>query len=284
MRFKNAVTLKNALFDINAKGANGMNAFIIACEKGLTAIVAKMLEMAQEVEIDLNAQDALGRTGFIWACFNKQSEVIDILVTKAEDLNIYLQAKDENGKSGIDYYPEHFGIALKKAIQNKDIQKVLALKKYCDLDLKHELFQALKKDEDEFAIALIENSQSLNLPLSGRDEYDVTLLMKACACKKPEIAEAKAQDIAINARTEYGNTAFVIACNAGLTTIVVKMLEMAQEFKLELNTKELEYKFVQFFISNFFLQSKFLVSNLFITTLVHFEIPFQGNDKQPKSS
>ena len=60
--------------------------------------------------------------------------------------------------------------------------------------------------------------------------------------------------------------------------------EMAQEFKLELNTKELEYKFVQFFISNFFLQSKFLVSNLFITTLVHFEIPFQGNDKQPKSS
>ena len=130
------------------------------------------------------------------------------------------------------------------AIKGKEVKVALVLNQKFNLDLKKALFDAIVNDE-ELAMALIDASKSLNLPLSGRDEYDVALLMKACACKKPEIAEAKAQDIAINARTEYGNTAFVIACNAGLTTIVVKMLEMAQEFKLELNTKELEYKFVQ---------------------------------------
>ena len=76
----------------------------MACksESRLTAIVAKMLEVAQEIELDLNAKDDdKERTGFIWACegnSGRSLEVIDLIVAKAEDLNIDLKAKDKYGR------------------------------------------------------------------------------------------------------------------------------------------------------------------------------------------
>ena len=76
----------------------------MACksESRLTAIVAKMLEVAQEIELDLNAKDDdKERTAFIWACegnSGRSLEVIDLIVAKAEDLNIDLKAKDKYGR------------------------------------------------------------------------------------------------------------------------------------------------------------------------------------------
>ena len=93
---------------INATYVYGRTAFISACIRGYTAIVAIMLEMAQEVKIDLNARDNLKRTGFICACYFKHSEVINLIMAKAESLQIDLHCKDKKGKSGFDYYPEHF--------------------------------------------------------------------------------------------------------------------------------------------------------------------------------
>ena len=94
---------------INAKADGGWTAFIWACKNGLTAIVAMMLEMAQEVKIDLNAKtDVTKRTGFIWACEYKRSDIINLILAKAESLKIDLQAKDKYGKSGFDHFPEHF--------------------------------------------------------------------------------------------------------------------------------------------------------------------------------
>ena len=94
---------------INAKDKDGRTAFIWACYQGLTAVVAMMLEMAQEVKIDLNAKDDIFKmTGFICACEKKHSEVINLIMAKAESLQIDLHWKDEDGKSGFDHYPEHF--------------------------------------------------------------------------------------------------------------------------------------------------------------------------------
>ena len=76
----------------------------MACksESRSTAIVAKMLEVAQEIELDLNAKDDdKERTAFIWACegnTGRSLEVIDLIVAKAEDLNIDLKAKDKYGR------------------------------------------------------------------------------------------------------------------------------------------------------------------------------------------
>ena len=55
---------------INAKySIYDKTAFIWACLNGWTAIVAMMLEMAQEVNIDLNAKNYSEKTGFIYACY-----------------------------------------------------------------------------------------------------------------------------------------------------------------------------------------------------------------------
>ena len=88
---------------INARNNRGCTAFILACksdrvsDSDLTSIVAKMLEIAQEIELDLNTKDNEGKTGFIRACEEKNPEIVNLLVDKAEDLNIDLQAKDGDG-------------------------------------------------------------------------------------------------------------------------------------------------------------------------------------------
>ena len=192
-----------------------------------------MLEMAQEDKIDVNAKNDEKKTGFIMACENKHSEVIDLIIEKAESFQIDLQCKDDGNKSGFDYFPEHFLNLLEKAIVNKDFDKAFLIKKEFIHDF---LFNAIERDE-EMAIAMIDSSQRLNLSLSERNERNRTPLNLACRSFRPKIAkaimcQAKVQDIAIN----Y-NTAFINACDNGLTLIVAMMLEMAQELKIDLNAK-----------------------------------------------
>merc|ERR1711953_1330496 len=148
---------------------------------------------------------------------------------------------------------------FKNAIKDNDTDK----------DLKLALFDAIKEDE-EAAIAMIENSQRLNLSLSEKNEKNNTPLFLACLLEKPNIVkailcQAKVQDIGINAKNKYGETAFInahsevvnlimakaaaivkdydgrtafiYACENGLTDIVAIMLEMAQEVKIDLNAK-----------------------------------------------
>ena len=197
-----------------------------------------MLEMAQKDKIDVNAKNDEKKTGFIMACENKHSEVIDLIIEKAESFQIDLQCKDDGNKSGFDYFPEHFLNLLEKAILNKDFDKAFLIKKEFIHDF---LFNAIERDE-EMAIAMIDSSQRLNLSLSERNERNRTPLNLACRSFRPKIAkaimcQAKVQDIAINAKDNLGQTAFIQACANGLMDIVAMMLEMAQELKIDLNAK-----------------------------------------------
>ena len=63
--------------------------------------------------------------------------------------------------------------------------------------------------------------------------------------KKPNIVrailcQAKAQNIAVNAKVKYGYTAFIQACKYGWTDIVSMMLENAKEAKnkIDVNAKD----------------------------------------------
>ena len=56
------------------------------------------------------------------------------------------------------------------------------------------------------------------------------------------LCQAKTQDIVINARDGDGWTAFILACRNGWTAIVEIMLELAQEVKIDLNTKDTIFK------------------------------------------
>ena len=67
---------------------------------------------------------------------------------------------------------------------------------------------------EELSIRMIDNSQRLNLSLSEIFECKNTPLILACTLEKPKIAnaimcQAKAQNIAINTKAEYGYTAFI---------------------------------------------------------------------------
>merc|ERR1712141_501190 len=120
--------------------------------------------MAQEVKIDLNARDYYKNTGFIYACYYKHSEVINHIMAKAESLQIDLHCKDNDGKSGFEFLSISKMDRFKYAIKDNDTDKALELKQEFDLDLKRALFDAIKEDE-EAAIAIIENCQRLNLSL-----------------------------------------------------------------------------------------------------------------------
>merc|ERR1712029_793446 len=131
---------------------------------------------------------------------------------------------------------------FKKAIKDNDTDKVLELEQEFNLNLKLALFHAIKENE-EAAIDMIENSQSLTLSLSETDELKRTPLILACDLQKPKIVkailcQAKVQDIAINAKDRFDNTAFILACTNGWTDIVAILLEMAQEVKIDLNAKD----------------------------------------------
>ena len=129
---------------------------------------------------------------------------------------------------------------FKNAIKANDTDKALELKQEFDLDLKVALFDAIVEDE-EFAIAMIDNSQRLALSLSETNGDKKTPLI--LALNKPKIVkailcQAKFQDIAINERDGEGCTAFIQACINGWTATVAIMLEMAQEVKIDLNAKD----------------------------------------------
>ena len=131
---------------------------------------------------------------------------------------------------------------FKTAIKDDDIDKALELKQEFDLDLKHALFDAIRDDE-EFAMSLIDASDRIDLPLSEANEDNQTPLLLACGLEKPKVALAilkkgKSHDIAINTKDGYGRTPFLWACKNGWTTIVAKMLEEASDFELDLNTKD----------------------------------------------
>ena len=232
--------------------------------------------MAQEDKIDVNAKNDEKKTGFIMACENKHSEVIDLIIEKAESFQIDLQCKDDGNKSGFDYFPEHFLNLLEKAIVNKDFDKAFLIKKEFIHDF---LFNAIERDE-EMAIAMIDSSQRLNLSLSERNERNRTPLNLACRSFRPKIAkaimcQAKVQDIAIN----Y-NTAFINACDNGLTLIVAMMLEMAQELKIDLNAKD-QWKRTGFILACEYKRSE--VIDLIMAKAESLQIDLQCKDEDDKS-
>ena len=132
------------------------------------------------------------------------------------------------------------------AIKDDDIDKASKLNQEFNLDLKKALFDAIRNNE-EFAVSLIDGSKSLNIPLSEADAHNQTPLLLACGLKKPKIAkailkESKNQDIAIAINTQdgYGRTPLLWACKNGWTDIFVKIFEVCKDadVELDLNTKD----------------------------------------------
>merc|ERR1712062_774706 len=126
-------------------------------------------------------------------------------------------------------------------IEDKDFDQAECIKNKFIMSFKFALFHAIKEDE-ETAIALIDNNQRLTLSLSKTNEVKDTPLISACYLNKPNIVkailcQAKVQEIAINEKDVRGCTAFIYACFNGWTAIVAMMLDMAQEVKIDLNAK-----------------------------------------------
>ena len=118
---------------------------------------------------------------------------------------------------------------FKTAIKDDDIDKALELKQEFNLDLKLALFDATRDDE-EFAMSLIDASDRIDLPLSEANEDNQTPLSWACGLEKPSIVEAILkelynQDISIKEQDGYGRTPFLWACRNGWTTVVTEMLK-----------------------------------------------------------
>ena len=172
---------------------------------------------------------------------------------------------------------------FKNAIKDNDTDKALELKQEFNLDLELALFDAIEEDE-EAAIAMIENSQILTLSLTETNEDKMTPLLLACKLNKPKIVkatlcQAKSQDVAINARDD-GDTAFTWACGAGWTAVVAMMLEMAQEVKIDLNAKMI-FEMTGFNVACYFKHSE--VINLIMAKAESLQIDLHCKDQWGKS-
>ena len=133
---------------------------------------------------------------------------------------------------------------FKTAIKDDDIDKALELKQEFNLDLKLALFDAIRDDE-EFAMSLIDASDRIDLPLNEANEDNQTPLLLAFGLEKPKIAlailkEANVEDFAImlNARDEYGSTPFLWACKNGWNGIFDKIGEIGEIDKFDFNIKD----------------------------------------------
>ena len=131
---------------------------------------------------------------------------------------------------------------FKTAIKDDDIDKALELKQEFNLDLKLALLDAIRDDE-EFAMSLIDASDRIDLPLSEANEDNQTPLLWACFMEKPKIVQAILrelckQDISIKEQDGYGRTPFLLACKNGWTTVVTEMLKKKRTFELDFNKKD----------------------------------------------
>ena len=239
-------------------------ALMIACDKAHPKTVESIFNKASEgIKIGVN-EIIVWDSGWISALhfavlsngpIEAKKKIITLFWSYAKQLEINLLIKNRDDKTPIDLMeegeeegwlkelgnPKEDLNALKKAIDDKDFDQVESIKNKFIMSFKFALFHAIEENE-EAAIAMIENSQQLALSLSETNEKEQTPLILACALKKPKIVkailcQAKVQDISINLRDMYDNTAFISACKYGLTDIVAIMLEIAQEVKIDLNAR-----------------------------------------------
>ena len=117
------------------------------------------------------------------------------------------------------------------------MEQALALNQEFNLDLKSVLFEAIGNDE-ELAMALIDASKSLNLPLSEPNEHNLTPLLWACGLGRPRIAKAilktarESEDVKIllNARDDNGWTPFHWACIKKRPKVVDSLISIAMDY------------------------------------------------------
>ena len=128
--------------------------------------------------------------------------------------------------------------------QSRRNETALKVQQELNLDLKLVLFHAIKDDE-EFAMTLIDGSKDLKIPLSEANEDNQTPLLWACFMEKPKIVEAILKelvnqdiDISIKEQDGYGRTPFLLACKNGWTTVVTEMLKKKRTFELDFNKKD----------------------------------------------
>ena len=136
---------------------------------------------------------------------------------------------------------------LKKTIKRKEFSTALELNQEFKLDLKKVLFDAIGNDE-EFAMSLIKEHESLSLPLGEANEYNKTLLFLACDLEKLKIAEAiltkggkknlfsaDKEDIRnmLNARDDNGWTPFLWACIKKRPKVVDLLMKITRKLYIE---------------------------------------------------
>ena len=254
--------------DLIKENNKNKTALMIACDKAHPKTVQSIFNKASEgMNIGVNKTERYGDSALHFAVLSNgpieaKKKIITLFWSYANQLEINLRIKNKEGQTPIDLMKE--GVEskgwlkelgnpiedlkllhpLKKAIEEGDFDQVESIKSKFIMNLGFvAVFHAIREDE-EFAIAMIDNCQRLTLSLSETNEDKNTPLIRACQCEKPKIAkailcQAKVQDIAINAKSMQGGfTAFNYACYWGLTDVVAIMLEMAQEVKIDLNARD----------------------------------------------
>ena len=296
--------------DLSQENSKGKTALMIACEKAHPKTVQSFFKKASEgVKIGVNDTEDYqeGNSALHFAVLSNgpikaKKEVVFLFWSFAKQLEIDLLIKNSSGKTPIDILEEsqvgqswleklgnpkedlNLLQPLKKAIEDKDFHRALAVMTKFIMPFKA-LFYAIEEKNEELAIAMIDNCQRLNISLSVTDGWKTPLIL-ACIRRSPKIAnailcQAKAQDIAINAKDDdVGRTAFIFACEYGLTAFVAMILEMAQDIKIDLNAKD-DLKRTGFIFACEYKHSE--VIDLILATAESLKIDLEVKDKSGKS-
>ena len=162
---------------------------------------------AKQSEIDFTIKDKQGNTGLVYLRNNVQAAPLIWQLSKKHDFyplgqgtTSILQAIDSN-----DLYL--FESTLNQF--NLDVNQVLP-------GLKETALHDALKNNEAFALTLIEKSSELNIDLNQKRSSDLTVLMKCCELAQLELVKAlfdKPKEVGFNETIEGLNlTAFHFAC------------------------------------------------------------------------
>ena len=209
--------------DVNVQAKNGDTALIVACKAKTKKHALVALALLERTDIDVDLVTKRGSTALQWASNRGMLAVVQKLIAKDADVNI----QDKNGDTALikACYRNNEKCAL-ALLERKDIEVDLEDKNgdtALDWAFKNELLSVVKK--------LIAKGADVN----KHNKYGYTPLIKACKenNKKYALALLERTYIEVNLVNNHGETALYWASEKGMLAVVEKLIEKGADVNIQ---------------------------------------------------
>ena len=212
-----------------------MTPLMMACKHSQTEAVRLILSYSETKEIGLGSCDDTRKTAFHWACLSGNLDIVKLLLSHMEDrlkseLTPIQVERRKNKKEYRDNVPQaewqylnadRFIARLDKLFADSFVEP-----NKLDQARMTGFLYACREGQTEIVGYLMEKADDLGLDLQAVDTFKRTGLHLACKLGKIEVVKLFLNsNVDLNARSHYGATPFMVACEEGQIDIVGELLQ-----------------------------------------------------------